>query len=364
MNTRFLRPRLLATLAASAILSFAVNAEAGHGVAPKVSADRSTATSSRSRTDGSKWVYRILATNDLGMHCVDADFSVFSILPPYNVVNAQVLRRSGTDQPMVVNDSVVAIRYEAVRDASGSINSTSLRGKTNFWTYASRIYGATLANGQGLKGLYMPADAPTAAQRSLAWDGGSALFKAEGVPILPIDDAGKVNRYPLMRLVAIEKSSGRAVASTDVVLPVSEETTCVNCHATGAAAARSAAVAWSAKTDPEIQSRENVLLLHDFNNRTSLFAAKPILCASCHYSPALDLAGTGPGGTQSGHETMSAVMHDFHADKMRSASGTALPVHWLKTRNSRWALWITACAGKSSRKRKKPRDHDGTLMLP
>ena len=36
--------------------------------------------------------YKILATNDLGMHCVDADFSVFSILPPYNVVNAQVIR--------------------------------------------------------------------------------------------------------------------------------------------------------------------------------------------------------------------------------------------------------------------------------
>jgi len=46
-----------------------------------------------------------------------------------------------------------------------------------------------------------------------------------------------VNRYPLMRIVAIEKATGRRVASTDVVLPVSEETTCQNCHATGNAAA-------------------------------------------------------------------------------------------------------------------------------
>jgi len=281
------------------------------------------------RAADSQWVYKVVATNDLGMHCVDADFSVFSILPPYNVVNAQVLRRSGTDKPSVVNSSLVTLRYESVRDASGSINSTSKGGKTNFWQYAPRVYGAALADGQGLKGLYMPADAPTAAQRTFAWDSGGGLFKAEGVPILPVDDARNVNRYPLMRIVAIEKATGRRVASTDVVLPVSEETTCQNCHATGTAAARDSAVKWSANANPEIQSRENVLLLHDYRNGTKLFASKPVLCASCHYSPALDLAGAGPNATQSGHALMSSVMHDFHADKMRDSSGAALPDGWL-----------------------------------
>jgi hypothetical protein len=28
--------------------------------------------------------YALLAWNDLGMHCMDRDFSIFSILPPYN----------------------------------------------------------------------------------------------------------------------------------------------------------------------------------------------------------------------------------------------------------------------------------------
>ncbi|MBT4078554.1 MAG: hypothetical protein HOE78_18410, partial [Gammaproteobacteria bacterium] len=37
--------------------------------------------------------FTILAANDLGMHCADQDFRVFSILPPYNVMNAQVLRK-------------------------------------------------------------------------------------------------------------------------------------------------------------------------------------------------------------------------------------------------------------------------------
>jgi hypothetical protein len=329
MNNRFQHPGLLAGLAASAVLSFAGIAEAGHGVPPQSSTDVSaTSSKTTSRGGGSSWVYKVLATNDLGMHCVDADFSVFSILPPYNVVNAQVVRRSGTGRPVVVNDSIVTLRYEAVRDGNGSINSKS-RGKSNFWQYAAQTYGASLADGQGLKGLYMPGDTRQLAQKSFHWDPGNSLFKAEGVPILPLDDAGNINRYPLMRVVAVERATGRAVASTDVVLPVSEETTCANCHATGTAAGRDPAVAWSTNRDLEIQSRENVLLLHDHRNGTHLFASKPVLCASCHYSPALDLAGAGPNGTQSAHAMMSSVMHEFHADKMRDASDAALPDAWL-----------------------------------
>jgi len=30
----------------------------------------------------------VLAANDLGMHCMDREFSIFSILPPFNVINA------------------------------------------------------------------------------------------------------------------------------------------------------------------------------------------------------------------------------------------------------------------------------------
>jgi hypothetical protein len=35
----------------------------------------------------------VLAWNDLGMHCYQADFSTFQILPPYNVFWAQVIQR-------------------------------------------------------------------------------------------------------------------------------------------------------------------------------------------------------------------------------------------------------------------------------
>ncbi len=265
----------------------------------------------------SNWVYKVLAANDLGMHCVDADFSVFSILPPYNVVNSQVVRRTSTGKPVVVNGSVVSLRYEAVTDSAGSTNSTSLGDKTNFWTYAKPLYGATLAPGQGLKGLYMPKEAPSLAAHSLAWNTEGGLFKAEGVPIFPKDDAGNPNRYPLMRLVATEKATGKDVAFVDVVLPVSEETTCSDCHDGGGAATQRAGITWSAAADKEIRTRENVLLLHDNMNGTSLMASKPVLCAGCHYSPALDLAGTGPSPTQQLHRTMSSAMHAYHSNKMQ-----------------------------------------------
>ncbi len=272
--------------------------------------------------------FKILATNDLGMHCVDADFSVFTILPPYNVVNAQVIRTDTAGQPSLVDDTAVGIRYSAVADANGSINSRSV-DKTNFWLYAARAYGADLAPGQGLKGLYMPNEASTPEQTAFAWKAAHGLFKAEGIPVVPVDDAGRSNRYPLMRLTATDKATSQSVAALDVVLPVSEETTCRDCHATGAAAAKSAGITWSTNADIEIQSRENVLLLHDNRTGTQLMASRPVLCAGCHYSAALDLAGTGPAGQQVSRPTMSAAMHAYHAGKMLTAAGTPLADHFV-----------------------------------
>ncbi len=40
-----------------------------------------------------KWV--LVGWNDLGMHCMDADYSVFSILPPYNNIHAHLMDSSG-----------------------------------------------------------------------------------------------------------------------------------------------------------------------------------------------------------------------------------------------------------------------------
>ena len=279
--------------------------------------------------------YKVFANNDLGMHCVDKDFSVFSILPPYNVVNAQVVGQDANGKPFLVNADSIELLYSPIADASGSINSTS-KGKGNFWQFAAALYGASLKDGQGLKGLYMPNDAPTPGERQFAWNTKLGLFSAEGIPALPIDDQGRINRYPLMRIEARDKQTGKLLGSVDTVLPVSEETTCQNCHQTGKAAAPTNATAhpydpsligtaWSDAPDVEVQTRTNVLRLHDFRHGTRLQDSTPVLCAECHYSPALDLAGAGPSMEQQRHGTMSKVMHSFHADKMKDAAGNPLP---------------------------------------
>jgi len=265
--------------------------------------------------------FKVFSNNDLGMHCVDKDFSVFSILPPFNVVNAQVIAQDSQGKPVLLGTDKVFLRYSPIADASNSINSTS-KNKTNFWQYAGPLFGVNLdPRGQGLKGLYMPADAPGLAQTQFGWDSGLGLFSAPGIPIIPTDDAGKSNKYPLMRVTAFDKSTNRQLGYSDVVLPVSDETTCSNCHATGKQAADPnsqvhqdwAGVQWSGNPDLEVQSRTNVLILHDLNHGTQLQNSQPVLCASCHYTPALDLAGSGPVGDQVGKLQMSQTMHRYHA---------------------------------------------------
>jgi len=74
---------------------------------------------------------KVLAFNDLGiMHCMDRDVSILSILPPFNALNAQVIERGTNGMPELLDDTQVELRYSAVKDRSGSINSSSV-DKTN-----------------------------------------------------------------------------------------------------------------------------------------------------------------------------------------------------------------------------------------
>lgn len=270
--------------------------------------------------------FKVLANNDLGMHCVDKDFSVFSILPPYNVVNAQVVGLDSTGNPKLVDSNSVVLRYSPIPDSNNSINSTS-KYKTNFWDNVSKLYGANLSSGQGIKGLYMPNDVPFSASNqqdlsktSFSWNVGLGLFSAEGIPMLPFDDNNNYNPYPMLRVSAFDKTTNVELAHSDIVVPVSDETTCSNCHASGSKAALGSG--WSSNPNLDVQTRTNILQLHDLKENTNLVNQQPVLCASCHYSPALDLAGNGkPTGNQVGHKWMSQVMHAYHSDKVDIVNG-------------------------------------------
>ena len=40
--------------------------------------------------------WTLIGWNNLGMHCMDEDYSVFSLLPPFNTIQAQLIDSNGS----------------------------------------------------------------------------------------------------------------------------------------------------------------------------------------------------------------------------------------------------------------------------
>jgi len=262
--------------------------------------------------------YKLLAWNDLGMHCVDGkDYSVFSILPPYNNLHAQLVSTSGG-----LVTSGVTLTYEAMADATGSINTSSM-GKTNFWSWVKSLFGATLANDVGLKGNATTSITP----RPMNFNAANKWFEAEGIPITPYDDNGVKNFYPMVKVVA-KDAAGKVMATARTVLPVSDEMSCKSCHASSTLSTDAKpAAGWVQDADPEKDWKKNILRLHDEKKSTNpafvsalnqlgysaaglaatAQAGKPVLCASCHSSNAL------PGTGIAGITPLTQALHTQHA---------------------------------------------------
>jgi hypothetical protein len=279
----------------------------------------------------------LVGWNNLGMHCMDDDYSVFSILPPYNTVNCQLMDVQGR---LVTDPTGIIVTYQAVADPDGSINTSSI-GKTNFWEYSPVLFSAPLPPDSGLPfpagnpGRNMPG--PSNEPQMMGYEGLMHWFEAVGIPITPQDDSGQKNPYPLMRLTA-KTTSGTVLATTDVVLPVSDEMDCRACHASGSGSAAKPAGGWVNEADPARDHRLNILRLHDRHLHTQPYddalaakgypakgleasvreQQKPVLCAACHASEAL--------ATTSFPEVkpLTQSMHAMHADVIAPDTGLAL----------------------------------------
>ena len=280
--------------------------------------------------------YQVFAFNDLGMHCYDSDYSVFTILPPFNTLHAQVVRRGAA--PQLQDDTQVNVYYKALRDPSGSINTTSgtIRGvkKTNFWDHVSQLFGLNLQVNQGINVpppdgpcSWMPGPLNKRQAFAQGYNAGMNWFTAAGIPITQMDDNLKLNAYPLMK-VKVTKGT-KAIGGLPTVVPISKEMNCSDCHVTGGIAANAMVqqnygiAAWSSSTDLVVQYKENILILHDARNLTTLLAEKPVLCAVCHYSPALDLAGSGP--PPGNVPFMSYAIHGFHGQLLDGVGDPLFP---------------------------------------
>ena len=378
--------------------------------------------------------YKVFSANDLGMHCGDFDTRISSILPPFQVVHTQVIRR-GSEPDILTPADGVEVVYSAASNpddpileninsaGTGPVLSSMLSDgsvyKTNFWDVAREAYdpfypqgilpafyppggnildlglpmpnaeqlflgdGNLTAEQQEMPGRFGPyvnntplffelftVDQPFFINFPFGYTAeGVDWYEAAGVPLTAFDDFGRENPWALMRVQA--KSGGQVLASLDTVLPISGEANCGFCHSDmddgGNGAATQALFdagipVATAKKDPEFGksvplevSKEyaadlNLIRLHDLKHGSGNFDASgnptpkytpdleeqtPVVCQTCHYTPALDLAQLGPlgpendgplvlnnveisssmanGRDQFKNKSMSNVMHSHHA---------------------------------------------------
>ena len=221
--------------------------------------------------------YVVFAYNELGMHCMQQDFSEMMILPPFNTLRAQVILKRPGEDPEIVS-SGVTLKYTLPAN-------THSADKCNFWSNAQGLLGVELPTDVGLAGFGMSGTMAAVTNRQ---------FAATGIPATPVDDTGRENPYPLATVTA--ERNGTVVGSTQAVVPVSWEMSCNICHNT-----------------PGVSVATDILRAHDRLHGTSLEAAKPVFCASCHADPAVGSAG------RPGISNLSSAMHTAHAPRMSAA---------------------------------------------
>jgi hypothetical protein len=234
----------------------------------------------------------VFGNNDSGMHCIDSDFSTWAILGLGNFVNAQVVQKgTGGNLPRLLTNTEVNVTYRGVTTPKSAVNTTSI-GKTNFWTFVAALYSQLSplpvipAPNTGFLGASMPGVANTPQPFGL-FDAALNRFTAPGIPITPINNKRQKQYYPLMQVEARD-AANTVLGGTPVVLPISDEMHCDRCHATHKVAAKEKGIAWSKVKNKNIQTRQNILILHDTDFGTDLMGSQPVLCASCHYSAATD----------------------------------------------------------------------------
>ena len=155
--------------------------------------------------------YIVIGWNDLGMHCYDLEYSKMAVLPPYNTLWAQVIRRG--DPPVLITQDVT-VEY-SFPDNTYSV------GKTKFWDYEDKLFGVSLAPNIGLTGKGL----------SGTMDLNGDHFVAEGIPITEFSDSDLVSPdYLQLAKIVVKDQSGQEIASSDVVAPVSSEMRCDTCH--------------------------------------------------------------------------------------------------------------------------------------
>jgi hypothetical protein len=223
--------------------------------------------------------YVAFAWNDLGMHCLNPTYDKAVILPPYNTVWVQVVKRG--DPPQIVT--------AGLRVDYAIHNNTYSYGKRSygqFWDNMPLLFGVALPHDQGLN-LEDPA-IHNGLTGTMVVKGDH--FQVNGMPVVPVDDSGTWSPFQVADITVRDSGTNAILVQTTATVPTSDEINCAKCHGADALL--------------------DVLQKHDDEEGTSLAANRPVLCASCHGSPALGQTGPGSSGRY-----LSRAIHGFHANR-------------------------------------------------
>ena len=229
----------------------------------------------------------VLAWSETGMHFLNPTYNADVLQPPYNTLLAQVIKRG--DPPEIVTTGVT-LEYRIIDNTHSYGKSTTapVRDYAKFWDNAFGLFGVDLAHDTGLN--FVDAGVHNGLTGTMLLKGDR--FEADGIPVVPINDAGTWDPYQVAEIVVRDSSSGAELARTRTTAETSDEINCAKCHG-------------KTLNGVEVGS---VLQSHDKLQMTTFVAdGVPVLCAECHGSPVL--GQTGPG---SANEYLSYAIHIFH----------------------------------------------------
>ena len=254
--------------------------------------------------------YRVVAWNDLGMHCACPSFAGFLLLPPFNTVRAQVFDVSGRD-PVFLSETTraslgLSVGYSMVENTDATL---PLDTYFSQWiTYSPKLFPGfqPIVGGkvQGLAGFGLSGN--------MVYDSNLLDWKAVGIPAYPVvtgdsnkdimtDPLGGPNRDPYLTAnVFVKDSSGQTLAQTTTVVPVAFGG-CCSCHlklaaANGYPSTPAGSFAYLGVLHSQNTSGINIAMIDPDGDGVG----GPVRCSWCHWDPAMgESAAPGwPAGTK------------------------------------------------------------------
>jgi hypothetical protein len=280
------------------------------------------------------YTYKVIAWNDLGMHCVCPGFDTFMLLPPYNTVRAQVFAMGGTDPVMVDSTFALAnglsISYAMVENTDANLQldpnfQSWIKNSPKLFPGFQPIVGGKVMGlaGKGLAG-------------TMDYNATLINWKADGIPAYPnldangamTDPTGGPNRNPyLTGNVYVKDATGKVLAQTSTVVPAAFGG-CCGCHLRLASA--------NGYTADPSGSFKYMGVLHARTSKINFSyidvdgdgVGGPVRCSWCHVDPAMGesvapgvpagykiLAGAGftTADVKTSQYSFSDVLHRYHS---------------------------------------------------